>query len=70
MECDAALSGVDTVVSEESGVSFCVVDVTFKMTASSVKISARFYHTALRDVPEGRNLVWAEAYRHYRLSLR
>lgn len=59
MECDVALSGVDTVVSEESGVSFCVVDVTFKMTASSVKISARFYHTALRDVPEGRNLVWA-----------
>jgi hypothetical protein len=70
VECDAALSGVDTVVSEESGVSFCVVDVTCKITVSYVEFLARFYHTALRDVPEGRNLVWAEAYHHYRLSLR
>jgi len=61
---------LDAVVSEESGVSFCVVDVTFEMRASSVEISARLYHTALRDVPEGRNLVWAEAYRHCSLSLR
>jgi hypothetical protein len=29
VECDAALSGVDTVVSEESGVSFCVIDVAY-----------------------------------------
>jgi hypothetical protein len=29
VECDAALSGVDTVVSVESGVSFCVIDVTY-----------------------------------------
>jgi len=66
----AALSGVDTVVSEESGVSFCVVDVTYsKMTTISVEISALFYQTALRDVPEGRNLLWAEAC-HYLLSLR
>jgi len=29
VECDAALSGVDTVVSEESGVSFCVIDAAY-----------------------------------------
>lgn len=48
-----------------------MVDVTyFKMTARSVEIAARYHHTALSDVPEGRNLVRAEAFRRYRLSLR
>jgi len=63
---------LDTVVSEESSVPFYVVDATFtfKMKASSVEISACLYRTALRDAPEGRNLAWGEAYRHYLLSLR
>jgi hypothetical protein len=63
---------LDTVVSEESCVSFYVVDITstFKMIASSVEISARLYRTALRDAPGGSNLAWGDAYRHYLLSLR
>jgi hypothetical protein len=58
---------LDTVVSEESGVSFYVVDVTFtfKMIASTVEISARHCVTHWKV-----NLAWGEAYRHYLLSLR
>jgi len=42
VECDAALSGVDTVVSEESGLSFCVIMLLALKMTSSVEISARF----------------------------